>query len=415
MPRKPDPRSFPVAILLTALVAFGPMSTDLYLPSLPDMTRAFGTTVSLVQLTLSVFVAGLAGGMLVYGPLSDRFGRRPVLLAGVGLYFVASIACLFAPTIEALIAARFVQAIGACSGPVLGRAIVRDVYDRQEGARMLSYMASAMALAPAVGPILGGWLHALYGWQANFGVLAVFGAAVFAGAFLMLRETNHHKDEMATRPGRLITNYASLLASRLFMGYTLTVGLAFGGLFSFISGSSFVVIDVLGVPPRYFGFAFAVVVAGFISGAFTAGRLTHKLGLVRTLRIGTLLAVVAGMTVAGLALAGIQHVAAVIGPLCLYFFACALIIPNGTAGAINPFPTRAGSVSALLGFLQMSIGATAGWLVGLLHDGTTRPMAIIICIMGVGALIAHRVLVREEEEDDADEPREPAREGASAP
>ncbi|KJS41669.1 MAG: major facilitator transporter [Rhodospirillaceae bacterium BRH_c57] len=391
---RPDPRSLPVAVLLTALVAFGPISTDMYLPSLPDMTRAFDTTVSHVQLTLSVFIAGFACGMLVYGPLSDRFGRRPVLLGGVALYMLASVACLFAPTIEALIVSRFVQAIGACAGPVLARAVVRDVYTREEGARMLSYMASAMALAPAVGPILGGWLHATLGWRSNFGALTLFGVAVLAATWWMLRETNTRRDPLALKPSRMLRNYASLFASRVFMGYTLTVGFAFGGLFSFISGSSFVVIDVLGVAPSNFGYVFAAVVVGYMSGAFSSAKLTMKLGIERVLLIGTALATAAGGIVAALALSGIQEVAAIVAPMIVYFFACALIIPNGTAGAIGPFPSKAGTVSALLGFLQMSLGATAGGLVGLFHNGTTVPMTVTIALMGAASLAAYAFIVR---------------------
>lgn len=392
--RRLDPRSLPVAVLLTALVAFGPISTDMYLPSLPDMTRAFDTSVSQVQLTLSVFIAGFAFGMLLYGPLSDRFGRRPVLIGGVALYMLASIACLFAPTIEALIGARFVQAIGACAGPVLARAVVRDVYSREEGARMLSYMASAMALAPAVGPILGGWLHAVFGWRSNFGALAIFGMLVLTAVWWMLRETNARRDPQALKPARLVRNYVSLFGSRLFMGYTLTVGFAFAGLFSFISGSSFVVIDVLGVAPSNFGYVFAAVVVGYMTGAFSSARLTMRLGIERVLLIGTALATAAGGIVAVLALSGIQEVAAIVAPMVVYFFAAALIIPNGTAGAIGPFPSKAGTVSALLGFLQMGLGASAGGMVGLFHNGTTMPMAVIIAIMATASLAAYAFIVR---------------------
>lgn len=407
MPRKPDPRSLPVAVLLTALVAFGPISTDLYLPSLPDMTRAFGTTVSQVQLTLSVFIYGFACGMLVYGPLSDRLGRKPVLVGGVLVYVIASVACLLAQSIETLIVARFFQAVGACAGPVIGRAVVRDVYSRQEGARMLSYMASAMAIAPAVGPILGGWLHVTFGWQSNFAALMVFGLAVFTGTVFMLRETNAHKDPFATRPMRVITTYVALLRTRVFIGHTLVVGLAFGGLFSFISGSSFVLIDVLGVPPRYFGFAFAAVVAGYMIGAFSSARLTMTLGISRVLRIGTALASLSGIAVAALALSG-AGVAGVLMPMAVYFFACALVIPNATAGAIGPFPTKAGAVSALLGFLQMGLGATAGFTVGLLHDGTTLPMTGTIAVMGTLSAVAYWALVHGTPEDvEEDEPQRP--------
>lgn len=394
MPVKPDPRSFPVALLLTALVAFGPVSTDLYLPSLPAMTRAFDTTVSMVQLTLSVFTAGFAVAMLVYGPLSDRFGRRPVLLGGTVLYVLATLVCLFAPSIEALLAGRFLQALGACAGPVLGRAVVRDVYTREEAARMLSYMASAMALAPAVAPLIGGFLHATFGWQSNFVVLTVFGVLITVATWALLRETNAHRDPHALRPARLAYNYITLVKSRAFMGHTFCVSLAFGGLFSFISGSSFVVIDVLGVDPELFGFAFMAVVGGYITGAFGGGRLTGRIGIERMLFVGSAICAVAGTTGMVLAWSGIQTIPAVIGPIVLYFLGAALVMPNGTAGAIGPFPRMAGVASSLLGFLQMGTGSLAGYLVGLLHDGTTRVMTTSIGLMGLATLAVFLLAVR---------------------
>lgn len=394
MSSKPDPRSFPVAVLLTALVAFGPVSTDLYLPSLPDMTRAFNTSVSMVQLTLSVFTGGFAVAMLVYGPLSDRYGRRPVLIGGAMLYVVASVLCMLAPTIEALLVGRFLQAVGACAGPVLGRAVVRDVYERAEAARMLSYMASAMALAPAVAPLLGGGLHAAFGWQANFVALTVFGVVITVATWAMLRETNAHRDPLATRPARLIGNYGALLQSRVFMGHTLCVALGFAGLFSFISGSSFVIIDVLGVDPEFFGFAFMAVVVGYITGAFGGGRLTGRLGIERMLAVGSTLCAIAGVIAMALAWAGVQSIAAVVAPTALYFLGAAILMPNGTAGAISPFPRMAGTASSLLGFLQMGAGALTGYLVGLLHDGTTRVMTTSIGLSGLATLVIFLVVVR---------------------
>jgi DHA1 family bicyclomycin/chloramphenicol resistance-like MFS transporter len=370
------------------------MSTDMYLPSLPDMTTAFGTTVSKVQLTLSVFTAGFAFGMLFYGPLSDRFGRLPIMLGGLAIYVAASIVCVFAPSIEALLVGRFLQALGACAGPVLGRAIVRDVYDRAEAARMLSYMAAAMALAPAVAPLVGGGLHAAFGWQSNFVVLTGFGVLCTVAVWTMLRETNQHRDPFATRPSRILANYAYLIKNPIFMGHTACVALAFGGLFSFISGSSFVIIDVLGVKPEYFGLAFMAVVVGYMSGAFGGGRLTGALGIERTMLIGGLTAAGSGVVAMALAWAGVQTVVAVVLPVSIYFLGAAMLMPTGTAGAIGPFPRMAGAASSLLGFLQMGAGSLTGYLVGLLHDGTTRVMTTFIGLMGIATLAVFLLAVR---------------------
>jgi len=392
--RFPDPRSRSIAVLLTALVAFGPVSTDLYLPSLPAMVDAFGTSVSRAQLTLSVFMAGFATGMLIYGPLADRLGRRPILIGGITIYVAASIACLLAENIDALIVARFFQAIGACCGPVIGRAVVRDIYDRTEAARMLSTMASAMALAPAVAPIVGGWLFTLFGWQANFLLLAMLGIGVLVATWMLLGETCQHKDPGATRPGRIFGTVTFLLRNRVFLGYTLVVSFGFAGLFSFISGSSFVIIDVLGLAPEYFGFAFMAVIVGYIAGAFSGGRLSGRVGIDRLIAIGTVLAVLAGSGAAVFSWLGIQSLATLIPFISLYFFATAWIIPLGTAGAMAPFPRIAGSVSSLLGFIQMTIGATAGFLVGALHDGTTHSLTTIMTLAGVLSMAAFWLIVR---------------------
>jgi DHA1 family bicyclomycin/chloramphenicol resistance-like MFS transporter len=391
--QRPEPTSFKVAVLLTGLVAFGPVSTDLYLASLPDMGRYFDAPEQMVQLTLSVFLLGFATAMLAYGPISDRFGRRPALIGGVVLYLIGSVACMMASTIELLIASRFLQALGACCGPVVGRAVVRDVYPREQAAKVLSYMASAMALAPFVAPILGGWFHSLFGWRSNFALLALFGLVLLVGVWRLLEETNPHLDEHALSPVRMISNYKTLLSDRTVMGYTLTIAFGFSAMFIFISASSFVLIDVLRLPAALFGFGFAAVVAGYIVGGFVAGRWTHAIGLNRMILLGTIGAAACGVTAAALAWAGFQTLPAVLLPMMGLFLSSALVLPNATAGAIAPFPRMAGAASALVGFIQMTFGAGAGWLHGLTFDHSSRPLATLSAVLACLALASFLVLV----------------------
>lgn len=389
------PGSLALAALLTALVAYGPISTDMYLPSLPALARAFETDMAGVQLTLSVFLIGLAGGQLVYGPLSDRFGRRPVLLVGLVLYLAASLACVMVTGIEALVAARFVQAIGACAGQVVGRAIVRDVYGRDGAARIFAYMGMAMGLVPTLAPILGGYLEAAFGWQANFLFLAGFGALVLLAVATGLGESNRSRNPEATRPGPVLRAYAGLLADRRYLGYVLAATCMYSGLFAFISGSSFVLIEFIGLPPQVYGYCFGAVAFGFMCGALAAGRLTTRLGLDLLIRAGALLGCVAGLTGLGLAVAGIANAVAITAPMVVFAMGMGLVLPNAQAGAIGPYPHMAGTAAAMLGFAQMGLAAGFGILVGHAHDGTQLPMLTAIAAAGVAALaVAFRLLPR---------------------
>ena len=357
------------------------------------MTRYFSTNVAQVQLTLSVFIGGFALAQLVYGPLSDRFGRRPVLFGGMIIYIIATLACMTARSIEALILGRLLQSLGACAGPVLSRAIVRDIYPPEQSARVMASMASAMALAPAVGPILGGFVHSMFGWQANFLLLASYGAGLLASGWFLLEETNPTPDLHAVRLNRVAQNYGRLLIDRHFMAYTLTQSLVFGGMFSFISGSSFVVIDVLKVPPHYFGLCFAAVVAGYIGGSLIAARISHKLGSAMMIRLGVLVCLSGGVIMLGLAASHVQTVAAVIAPVSLIFAGSGLLLPNCTALAIAPHARMAGTASALLGFIQMGLAACIGGAVGRFYDGTTLPMAAVIAASTLAAAILYEGVV----------------------
>ncbi len=385
--------SLPVAVLLTALVAFGAISTDLYLPSLPAIGRAFGSDTAEVQLTLSVFLAGFALSQVVYGPLSDRYGRRPVLIVGLGLYVAASLACMAAPGIELLIAARFLQSIGACAGVVLGRAVVRDVYGRERAAKALSYMSMAMALAPALGPILGGYLQIWFGWRANFLVLATFGAGSLLGVLLLLPETSPQRDPAATSLAQMLRNYLLLAKDPVYLGYVLVTAFAYSGIFAFISGSSFVLIEVLGLSPDLYGLCFAAVVVGYMIGTFASGRLSSVLGLDRLMLAGALIGFTGGALALGLALSDVLDVTAIVAPVFLFMIGAGLMLPNAIAGAIAPYPMMAGTASAFLGVVQMGVAAIVGIAVGHFHDGTARAMTGALAMVALGALISRLALV----------------------
>jgi DHA1 family bicyclomycin/chloramphenicol resistance-like MFS transporter len=372
--------------LLTAVVGLGALSIDMFLPSLPTIAAAFGAPPATVQLTVTVFLMAFAASQLVYGPLSDRFGRRGVLLGGLGLYALAGLACALAPTIGTLIGARVLQALGGGTGPVVARAVIRDLYERDRAARVFSYMSMAQSLNPMLAPIVGGYVHEVFGWRAIFFVLASLGTLFVILIAAGVRETNVHRDDTALRPGHLRQNLAVLLADRSYLGYVLVNALMFGGQFAFISGSAFVLIDVLGVRPATFGLCFGGVALGIMTGTFLSGRFGGRVGLDRTILGGTALGAVAGLTLAALSWSGVLTVPAVIVPMYVFAVGLGLTLPNGMAGAIGPFPQMAGLAAAGAGFVQLTGSALYSVAVGRFYDGTSRPMTSAIALAGVTAL-----------------------------
>lgn len=381
------PDRAPAVVLLTMLVALGPISTDLYLPSLPAIRNAFAVDAGTAQLTLSVFMAGFAVSQLAYGPVSDRFGRRPALLGGLVLYLGATLACALAGSIGALIAARFVQALGACAGPVLARAIVRDVFERQRGAEVLAYMTMAMALAPALGPMAGGYLQVAFGWRAAFAALLAFAAVLLLGVALMLPETNAHRDPVATRPGRILATYRRLAGEPVYRGYVLTLTFTFAGLFAFVSGASFTLIEGFGLSPDAFALAFAVVVVGYMIGTFLSGRLSRRLGVDRLIGAGVAANVLGGAGMLALVTAGVGGAPGIVVAQAVYMLGAGLVLPNSMAGAVGPYPRVAGSASALLGFVQMGFAGLVGVAVGQAADGSGRAMSLAVALAGVAAAV----------------------------
>jgi DHA1 family bicyclomycin/chloramphenicol resistance-like MFS transporter len=326
--------------------------------------------------------------------LSDRFGRRPLLLTGLSVYLASSIACLAAPSIEFLIGARFAQAIGSCAGPVLGRAVVRDVHGPVKGAKVLAYMSAAMAMAPVLAPIAGSYLQVGFGWRATFAVLAGFSLSVLLGVLFWLAETNRAKDPHALERGRLLRNYLDLLRDRRYVGFLGVMACTYGSIFAFISGSSFVVIDVLGLDTSAFGYVFGGVVMGYVSGAFVAGRLSLRLGIERSILLGALVNTAAGAIGAVIAWSGVLNLWAIVLPMALVMFGDGMIFPNAIAGAIAPYPHKAGLASAMLGFGQLVGAALFGTAVGLFLDGTARPMMTGVALVTAAGLAIFLAVVR---------------------
>jgi len=388
---RPDSRA--LKVLLTVLVALGPLSTDIYLPALPTLVTDFRTDPATVQLTLSVFLWAFAVAQLAYGPLSDRFGRRPVLLCGLVLYVFGTLACMLAQTIDQLVAARALQAFGVCAGAVIGRAVVRDLFARQRAAQVLSYMTMAMALAPAVGPILGGLLVDWHGWRAPFVALAGIGVTTLVACMILLLETNLQRNASALEPRQLMRNYGSLLQSRAFLGYVAAAAGIFSGLFGFVSGGPFVLMDGLGLTAMQFGLCFSVFVTGYIIGSYAGGVLGPRFGLDRLILAGTLVAAVSATAGLIVALSDIVTVTAVLAPMFVYMVGAGLALPNAQAGGIAPFPEKAGAASALLGFLQMAVGACFGALIGAFQDKTQLAIMATICFTSTLAALLYRMLL----------------------
>ena len=391
-----------IAVLAGTLVV-GEMATDMFLSSLPTLAFYFDATTSRVQLTLSIYLLGFALAQLFFGPISDRFGRRIPLLAGTALFFVATIGAALSTSIEMLILFRFIQSLGGAAGYVIALAIIRDMHDRDMAASMLARMGTVIGIAPAIAPVIGGYLLVWFGWQANFVFLAAWAALMMVLFALLIEESNRHPDPHALRPVQILRNFRTLARNRTYMGFTLTMVFAFSTFFAFLSGAPFVLIEVLGVAPQNFAWLITIQVVGFVAGTSSAGRLTRRFGVDRLFEIAVVLAAFGGITTGLLPWLGIASVTGIIAPMVVFAFAIGFIFPLGTAGAIGPFPHMAGAAAALLGFLQSAAGAAFGVLVGILHDGTVVPMTSIMGLTTSLSLAVFLMLLWRRPNEDVEE------------
>lgn len=382
-----------LTLMLGLLVATEAFTIDSSLPAMPAIAAGLGATDAAVQISLGVFMLGMAVGQLIHGPLSDGFGRKPVLVLAMGLYTLATVGCIFAPDIETLTALRLVQGFGAACGHTLSRAIVRDRFDREHAARLYSYILVVLAVAPIAAPILGAHFTIWFGWRSLFVMLTLYGVAVILLNGLFLRETNTSPDKAALNPGRILLGFAEVARNRIFWGYLVCNAAAFAGLFAFLSGSSSVLISYLGVAADSYGYYFALTMVGHMAALFWGGWAVGRYGLDALLRIGVVLAAASGVLMGTLAWSGVVSVAAIVGPAFLFMCAFALIVPQAVAGALSPFPHIAGAASSLMGFLQLGTGSVTGALVGYFYDGTQLPMTTAIFAAGLFGLAGYLIVL----------------------
>jgi DHA1 family bicyclomycin/chloramphenicol resistance-like MFS transporter len=388
-----------LAIILGALVALGPLSIDMYLPAFPELAREFRTDAASVQITLASYFVGLAIGQAFYGALSDRWGRKAPLYAGLVIFTLASVGCVLVASIDALIVLRFVQALGGCAAMVISRAVVRDTFDERDSARVLSMLMLVMGVAPILAPLLGGWLVVHQGWHAIFLVLAAFGVLNLLSVWLTLPESLPLERRQRHDLVSVIRVYRALLADRHFMRFALAGGVTIAGMFAYIAGSPYVFMEIYGIPPEHYGWVFGTNAAGLIAASQVNGWLVMRVRRDRLLAFAMIVAAIGG---AGLLVAGLTGWGGLFGilvPLFVYIAMIGFVLPLSAALAMAPHGRNAGSASALLGVLQFVLGAVTGSLVGTLHDGTARPMTLIIAACSIGALLVQRLLGKKSSAD----------------
>jgi MFS transporter, DHA1 family, multidrug resistance protein len=367
----------PSYAILIAISTVGPLALNIFMPSMPGLQAEFGVTYGVVQLTLTLYLIGMAACQLVYGPLSDRVGRRPMLLGGLVLFVLASLMAALAPSIEVLIAARLLQAMGGAAGIVLARAMVRDVFDRETSASVISYITMAFVVAPMVAPALGGLIDGYFGWRGDFWLLAVFGAIVLIATWKMLPETHGLTNPAGTGMG-LVTGAVRLFAMPRFRGYTLTLSFTSTVFFAFLGGAPHIMIDVL-----------HRISAGYMTGNFLSGRYTRKVGIDRMIMTGCLVTLAGGLLCFMAAVSGVLSPATLFLPMALAALGNGLTIPNGTAGAISVDPRLTGAAAGWSGFSQMAFGATASQIVGSLQNDWPTAVFWFMAAASLLALVTH--------------------------
>ena len=385
-------RTYGLIALLGALAGMGPLAIDFYLPSFPSIARDLHSDMSAVERTLAVYFIGLSLGQLFYGPAADRLGRRRPLIFGLVLFVAASIGCATAKSVDALVAWRFLQALGGCAEMVIARAIVRDKFQARDAARVFSLLMLVMGLAPIVGPLIGGWIVVHLGWRQLFWMLAAFGVACFVAINLLLPETLAVEHRQRQSPSDILRTATLLFSDRTFMVHAAGASLGSAALFAYVAGSSFVIIQLLGLSPGHFGYVFGANAAGLITCAQVNGWMVKRYDPAAVLRGGLAAETLAGCVLLAAALTGFGGFFGIVIPLFAMVSSLGFIFPNTGALAMAPHGRIAGNASAIFGCMQFGVSGIAGFLVSALDNGTAVPMAGLIAGFSAAALLINLAL-----------------------
>ncbi len=372
-----------IVILIAGMSSLNPVAIDTFLPAMPEIAKAMAVDPGTIGVTIGIFTLGTALGQISIGPLSDRFGRKPVMCWGLVLFVVTGLLSTYAVNVETLSAIRFLQGISAASGRILGVAIVRDIYKEERAAKLLSNIWTVGSIMPMLNPFIGSILLLHFQWSSVFIYMAVFGGLILALALLVFKETLPQKNHSALQPGHLLINFGQIASDRTFIMYTASVTFASSALYGFLAAASDLLITQLQQTPTVFAYEFALVMLGGMTGSFISGRLSVKLGIKRMLSIGVTITTIFSLILLVLALNGVFSATAIILPFALFRIGDAMISAQSMAGALSPFPDRAGAASSLLGFTRQMVGATVAILVGVFADGTALPMAVAISCGGI--------------------------------
>ncbi len=379
--RSPPP---PSILVLAAVSGLAPLALNIVVPSIPGLVVDFNSDYATAQLVVTTFIIAMALGQLVIGTLSDALGRRPVLLAGIGIYIVGSVLCALAPSIELLVAGRIVEAVGGVAGIVLARAIIRDVYSRDQSASALGYVTMVMVVAPMLAPAAGGVLDDQVGWRAAFWLMAGIGVALFILAFARLNETNL-SERRRPRFDALVGSFSILLGLRAFVAFTCTMAFASATFFTFLGAAPYVAINLMGNTPTEYGLAFVSISLAFMSGNFTSARLAPRIGTMPLILTGAFVCMLGVFVMSWFIFLGPLTSVTLFGSMMIVTFSNGVLMPATIASAVSVRPDLAGAASGLAGSIQFGVAGVATYVVALMADGTAEPM---VWQLGVFATLA---------------------------